>query len=57
MAAAVPEAFESCGKAGVPVWVYTVNEPEEMRRLMDLGAAALFTDFPDRLKEVLTRPS
>lgn len=34
-------------RAGVPVWVYTVNDPAEMRRLIDAGAAAVFTDRPE----------
>jgi glycerophosphoryl diester phosphodiesterase len=40
---------------GLDVWVYTVNEPEEMRRVMDLGVDALVTDRPDLLARLLRR--
>ncbi len=36
---------------GLPVHVYTINEPEEMTRLITLGVNGLFTDYPDRLLE------
>ncbi|HVS13821.1 MAG TPA: glycerophosphodiester phosphodiesterase family protein [Thermoanaerobaculia bacterium] len=36
-----------------PVAVYTVNELDEMRALLDLGVDALFTDRPDRMLELL----
>ncbi len=33
---------------GYDVWVWTVNEPGEMRRLIALGVDAIFSDFPER---------
>jgi glycerophosphoryl diester phosphodiesterase len=33
---------------GYAVWVWTVNEPGEMRRLAALGVDAVFSDFPER---------
>jgi glycerophosphoryl diester phosphodiesterase len=33
---------------GLDVWVWTVNEPGEMRRLIALGVDALFSDYPER---------
>ncbi|WP_406236312.1 glycerophosphodiester phosphodiesterase family protein [Nocardia sp. NBC_01009] len=39
---------------GLSVVPYTVNEPAEMRRQLDLGVAGIVTDFPDRLRAVLT---
>lgn len=38
---------------GVAVQVWTINDPAEMRRLIDLGVDGIFTDRPDVLKEVL----
>jgi glycerophosphoryl diester phosphodiesterase len=46
------EMVERCHKHGIPVAVYTVNEPSEMRRLMELGVDAVFTDHPDLMLEV-----
>lgn len=40
-------------KKGYRVNTWTVNEPEEMRRLALLGVDAIITDTPDVLKEVL----
>lgn len=38
---------------GLPVHVYTVNETEEMGRLREMGANGLFTNYPDRLLELV----
>jgi glycerophosphoryl diester phosphodiesterase len=38
---------------GISVNLYTVNEESDMRRLIQAGAAGLFTDFPQRLKALL----
>jgi glycerophosphoryl diester phosphodiesterase len=37
------------------VHVWTVNEEEDMRRLLDLGVDGIITDYPDRLLDVLGR--
>ncbi|MDP3857184.1 MAG: glycerophosphodiester phosphodiesterase family protein [Stagnimonas sp.] len=34
---------------GLEVYVYTVNDPAEYRRLAALGIDGVFTDYPDRL--------
>ncbi len=36
-------------RAGVPVFAWTVNDPEEAHRLEALGCAGIFTDFPSRI--------
>jgi glycerophosphoryl diester phosphodiesterase len=41
---------------GLGVWVWTVNEPGEIRRLAALGVDALFSDWPERFAG-LPRPS
>jgi len=38
-----------CHSNGIPVAVYTVNKARAMRRMIDLGVHAVFTDHPDRL--------
>lgn len=35
------------------VHVYTINETTEMKRLMDMGVNGLFTNYPDRLLELI----
>lgn len=39
----------------MPVNVWTVNETEDMDRLLSLGVDGIITDYPDRLLEVLER--
>ncbi|MGM0833498.1 glycerophosphodiester phosphodiesterase [Halomonas qinghailakensis] len=38
---------------GLPVHVYTINETDEMKRLQDWGVNGLFTDYADRLLDIL----
>jgi glycerophosphoryl diester phosphodiesterase len=40
--------------AGHPVHVWTVDDPDEMRALLDRGVDGIFTDRTDLLKDVLT---
>jgi glycerophosphoryl diester phosphodiesterase len=49
------DSFEPRGHAlqvGLVMHIWTVNEPAEMRRLLDLGVDGLMSDFPGRLIEV-----
>lgn len=43
----------ACHRAGVAVHVWTVDEREEMERVLDLGVDGIMTDRPTLLKEVL----
>ena len=36
----------------IAVHYWTINDPAEMRMLIDLGADGIMTDYPHRLKEV-----
>jgi glycerophosphoryl diester phosphodiesterase len=38
---------------GVRVDAWTINEAEEMRRLLDLGVDVIMTDRPETLADVL----
>lgn len=42
-------------KAGLGVNVWTENDPVRMRALIDAGVTGIFTDYPNRLQEVLKR--
>ncbi|MBD2869185.1 glycerophosphodiester phosphodiesterase [Paenibacillus arenilitoris] len=39
---------------GIDYHPFTVNDREEMERLIDCGVAGIITDYPDRLAEALT---
>ncbi len=40
-------------KNGIEVWKWTVNEEDDMQRLIDLGLDGLITDYPDKaLKKI-----
>ena len=38
---------------GVQVYVWTINDPDVMGQLIDLGVQGIFSDRPDVLLEVL----
>ncbi|WNL43300.1 glycerophosphodiester phosphodiesterase [Halomonas sp. PAMB 3264] len=49
----ITEAFvQQAQENGLAVHVYTINEVDEMQRLLDWGVNGLFTDYPDRLIEL-----
>jgi glycerophosphoryl diester phosphodiesterase/membrane-associated phospholipid phosphatase len=48
-----PRFTRAAERLGIHVQVWTVNEPEQMHRLLDAGAHGLLTDYPDRAVEVL----
>ena len=37
------------------VHAWTINDPDEMQRLIDLGSDGIITDYPDRLLKILQR--
>lgn len=41
---------------GVEMFVWTVNEPAETQRLLDLGADGIITDYPARLRALPAAP-
>jgi glycerophosphoryl diester phosphodiesterase len=48
-----PQTAASALELGLTLAAWTVDDPDEMRRLIDLGCDALCTDRPDRLRRVL----
>ncbi len=44
-----PRIIEQAKKAGMKVYVWTVNRLEDIKRLKDYGVDGIFSDFPDRL--------
>lgn len=50
----IDESFvQTARDEGFEVHVYTINEEEDMHRLLDWGVTGLFTDYPDRMQNVL----
>ncbi len=43
-----PRLIGDAKARGLKVYVYTVNEPDEMAQMRKLGADGVFTDFPER---------
>lgn len=43
----------AAARRGIPVHVWTIDEPAEMHRLLDLGVGGIMTDRPSVLKKVL----
>jgi glycerophosphoryl diester phosphodiesterase len=48
-----PERIAEAKAADVKVIPWTVNEPADMARIIDLGVDGLISDYPDRLRAVL----
>jgi glycerophosphoryl diester phosphodiesterase len=48
-----PRFLEAAHARGVRVDVWTINDPDEMRRLLDLGVDVVMTDVPEALTDVL----
>ncbi|MCU4674840.1 glycerophosphodiester phosphodiesterase family protein [Catenovulum sp. 2E275] len=45
----IDQAFvDDAHQRGLEVWVYTVNQIEDIQAMLDLGVDAIFTDYPSR---------
>jgi glycerophosphoryl diester phosphodiesterase len=49
---ATPGFVMAAHRRNLIVEVWTVNDPDEMQRLLKAGVDGIFTDFPGRLKSV-----
>jgi len=47
------ELIEKARLFDLEIHVWTVNDPEDMVRILDMGVHGIITDFPDRLKKIL----
>ena len=50
---ATAPAVETAHRAGLAVYVYTVDDPAEMRSLLDRGCDGLFTNLPARMRALV----
>ena len=48
--------IDTAHAAGLAVYPYTVDALADMRRLLEAGVDGLFTNHPDRLRELLDAP-
>ncbi|MBM3622913.1 MAG: glycerophosphodiester phosphodiesterase [Alphaproteobacteria bacterium] len=48
-----PELVKESKAVGLKVLPWTVNDPAEMGRLIDMGVDGLITDYPDRARKLL----
>jgi glycerophosphoryl diester phosphodiesterase len=46
-------AMAEARAAGIKVVPWTVNEPADMTRMIDLGVDGMISDYPDRLRQVM----
>jgi len=47
------EIVELIHSKNLKVFVYTVNHPEDVKWMLDLQVDGVFTDYPDRVKQVM----
>jgi glycerophosphoryl diester phosphodiesterase len=50
-----PRLVDAAHRRNLQVHAWTINETEDMQRLLDLGVDGIITDYPDRLLAVLGR--
>ena len=50
---ASPELIQAAHDAGLAVYVFTVDDREEMGRFLELGVDGIFTNYPERLRALL----
>lgn len=48
-----PNLISVCQNAEIPVYVWTVNETENMKEYLEMGVIGLVTDYPDSAMDVM----
>jgi glycerophosphoryl diester phosphodiesterase len=48
-----PELIDEAHQHGFSLWTWTVNEPEDMRRMIEMGVDAIMTDYADVLRGIV----
>ncbi|MGC9364255.1 MAG: glycerophosphodiester phosphodiesterase [Fidelibacterota bacterium] len=48
-----PEIVDLIHRKNLKVYVYTVNFPDDAQWMLDLGVDGVFTDYPDRVRNVI----
>lgn len=49
------ETLNSATDLGIEMFVWTINDTEEMERLLTLGVDGIITDYPARLRDLISR--
>ena len=50
-----PNFVRTAHERGLRVETWTIDDPVEMQRLVEMGVDGIITNYPDRLLEVLGR--
>ncbi|NDJ60130.1 MAG: glycerophosphodiester phosphodiesterase [Chloroflexi bacterium] len=50
-----PSFVRNANRRGIGVYVWTINEPETMAELIDIGVNGIITDYPDELLALVPR--
>ncbi len=53
LAVSSKRTLKAASRKGIPMFVWTVNNENDMRRFLDWGAAGLFTDHPESLRRLV----
>ncbi len=52
-----PQLIHLAKLRAVPVWAWTVDDPEDMLRMIDLGVDAIYSNYPGQLLDLLDQPA
>ena len=51
-----PENIKIIQQSGYKVYPYTINKKDDIAMMISLNVDGIITDFPERVREVLTNP-